>query len=127
MGDVMPEGSRAHGFTYARRSIVGALLSLAVGCAAPSEPEQRALLMDVGSELVDCHGFVAQKCLRVSIGPGGPWILFYEQIEGFSFEPGFEYTLRVERRAIAPLQDGSSFSWRLLEVLRKVPAVGSEA
>jgi hypothetical protein len=109
-----------------RRFANAALLSLALGCSGPAEPEQRVLMMDVGSELVDCHGFIEQQCLRVSIGPGGPWILFYEQIEGFTFEPGFEYTLRVERQAIPPVLDGSSFRWRLLDVLRKVPAAGME-
>lgn len=123
----MPSGRRGHGVGRGWQSVTAALLSLSMGCAAPSDPEQRALVMDVASEMVDCHGFIEQKCLRVSMGPGGPWILFYEQIAGFTFEPGFEYTLRVERRAIPPVPDGSSFSWRLLEVLRKVPAVGGEA
>ena len=123
----MADGKRARGFWNVRRFVAAALLSLAPGCSGPSEPEQRVLVMDVAPELVDCHGFMDQQCLRVSIGPGGPWILFYEQIEGFSFEPGFEYTLRVERQAIPPLLDGSSFRWRLLDVLRKAPVAGAES
>lgn len=123
----MPAGTQVGKPMQRRRSIAVALLSLALGCTGPSGPDQRALTMDVGSELVDCHGFVAQQCLRVSMGPGSPWVLFYDRIEGFDFEPGFEYTLRVERRSVRPLQDGSAFTWRLLEVVRKVPAVGSGA
>ena len=123
----MAEGKRVLGPMQGRLSFTVAVLLLVLGCAGPSEPDQRAVTMDVASELVDCHGFVAQQCLRVSMGPGGPWVLFYDQIEGFDFEPGFEYTLRVERRAVRPLQDASAFTWRLLQVMRKIPAVGGEA
>ena len=122
----MADGRRVLGPMRSRLSFAAALLLLVLGCAGPSEPEQRAVTMDIASELVDCHGFVAQKCMRVSIGPGGPWVLFYDQIEGFTFEPGYEYTLRVERRVVQPLQDSSAFTWRLLQVVRKVPAVGGE-
>ena len=123
----MADGKRVQGSMQGRMSFTLALLLLVLGCAGPSEPDPRAVTMDVASELVDCHGFVAQQCLRVSMGPGGPWMLFYDQIEGFEFEPGYDYTLRVERRGVRPVPDGSAFTWRLLQVMRKVPAVGSEA
>ena len=123
----MADGKRGRGSMQGRLSFTVALLLLVLGCAGPSGPDQRAVTMDVASELVDCHGFVAQKCMRVSIGPGGPWVLFYDQIEGFEFEPGFDYTLRVERRGVSPRPDSSAFTWRLLQVVRKVPAVGGAA
>ena len=123
----MAGGKRGRGSMQSRLSFTVALLLLVLGCAGPSGPDQRAVTMDVASELVDCHGFVAQKCMRVSIGPGGPWVLFYDQIEGFEFEPGFDYTLRVERRRVQPRPDSSAFTWRLLQVGRKVPAVGGVA
>lgn len=122
----MPAWKQPKEFMAPRRSIAAAFLALALGCAGPSEPDQRAIVMAVDSELVDCEGFVAQKCLRVSMGPGAPWTLFYDQIEGFAFEPGFEYILRVERLTLPPVQDGSRFAWRLSKVMRKVPAVGGE-
>lgn len=101
-------------------------LALTLRCGGPSEPDQLALLMDVASEQVDCHGFIDQKCLRVRFDPDAPWVHFYDQIEGFAFESGFEYILRVERRSLPPLPDATRFAWRLLEVVRKVPAAGSE-
>lgn len=41
---------------------------------------------------------------------------------GFSYEPGYRYTLRIARRVIEnPPADGSSAAYRLLEILAKVP------
>ncbi len=122
---LMQAGTRTVDSRGPTRWMAIALLALGLGCAGPSEPVRSDLVMDVASEQVDCHGFIARKCLRVSIGPEGPWVLFYDQIDGFVFEPGYDYTLRVERTKIRPMQDGSAFAWRLLEVMRKTPAVGS--
>ena len=54
--------------------------------------------------------------------PDTAWALFYDSIEGFEFEPGCEYTVRVAiRRVDNPPADGSSLAYRLLAILRKAP------
>ena len=46
--------------------------------------------------------------------------LFYNHIDGFDFEPGFKYTLRVKVEEVASVPaDASSLSYTLLEVISK--------
>ena len=77
----------------------------------------------VGSELVDCVGVAPMECMQVREDPSGEWQLFYDQIEGFTFEPGFTYELRVNVATIAnPPADGSSLKYTLVEVVNKTAA-----
>ena len=51
---------------------------------------------------------------------GENWNLFYSQIEGFSYEPGYEYVLQVRKEKIDnPPADGSSIRYRLVKVVSK--------
>jgi len=54
----------------------------------------------------------------------GNYRYFYDQIEGFEFEPGFNYELVVDEVQIEnPPADASSLKWVLVEEVSKVPAV----
>ena len=60
-------------------------------------------------------------CLQVRERPDAPWHLFYDVIEGFTYEPGYQYALRVAVRVVPnPPADGSSVAYRLLAILTKV-------
>jgi hypothetical protein len=79
----------------------------------------------VAEALVDCQGEGPMKCMRVRTSEDQPWSLHYDRIEGFTYEPGFVYELRVERRDVAkPAADAPSSRYRLLELVsrRKVGA-----
>jgi hypothetical protein len=66
----------------------------------------------VGPELVECVGVAPQQCMQVKEDADGEYGLFYNQIEGFTFEPGFEYELSVNVETIAnPPADGSSLRY----------------
>jgi len=100
-----------------------ATLVLVSACGSLLGPDTRIVTMDVAPERVPCQGFAPQECLRVRQHPDTAWTFFYDEIEGFTFEPGFEYTLRVRVREIEnPQQDGPGLSYRLIALLRKVPA-----
>lgn len=74
----------------------------------------------VDSKLVDCVGVEARKCLRVRETPEQAWELFYDEIHGFTFEPGYVYTLRVSVEAVDnPPADASSLRYELIEVIDK--------
>lgn len=48
------------------------------------------------------------------------WSMFYDDIEGFKYELGYVYTLKVEKSIIEnPHADGSSYGYRLVEVQAK--------
>jgi hypothetical protein len=77
----------------------------------------------VSSELVDCEGVGPQQCMQVRSAPDEPWELFYDQIDGFTFEPGFTYELRVRVTAVDnPPADASSLRYTLVDVVDKTPA-----
>jgi hypothetical protein len=76
--------------------------------------------MDVDAHRVPCHGEGVTRCLRVRTLPDGTWQLFYQDIEGFTFEDGYRWRLDVERRRVPdPPADGSSVAYRLVRVVSK--------
>lgn len=95
-------------------------LALVFGTAAcgsgPTEPE--VLTLFVLTEEVDCVGEAERTCLQVRESPDEAWRLFYDVIEGFEYDPGFVYELRVERHRVEnPPADASGFRYILLEVV----------
>jgi len=82
--------------------------------------EERTIF--VGPILVDCEGEGPQKCMLVKEDPQDEYTLFYDQIEGFDFEEGFEYELLVEEEKVEdPPAGGSSLKWTLVQILNKQP------
>ncbi len=78
----------------------------------------------IESERQDCVGVAPMKCLVVN----GEF--FYNSIEGFDFEPGFEYELTVEKQLAFGTDDpskipadASMYSYELLEELSKTAVV----
>ncbi|MCY4555526.1 MAG: DUF4377 domain-containing protein [Chloroflexi bacterium] len=78
----------------------------------------------VGPARQECYGPFRRMCLIV----GGS--SFYDEIDGFTHEPGYEYRLRIERYDAfpgqkEPPQDAGRYGYRLVEVLSKTRAVGT--
>ena len=77
----------------------------------------------VNSELVDCVGVEPQQCMQVRDSPDKDWELFYDEIRGFTFEPGYRYTLRVRVTPVdEPPADASALRYELVEVVDRTPA-----
>jgi heat shock protein HslJ len=94
--------------------------------AVEGQGEMKTLF--VGPELVDCTGVAPMQCMQVREDPNGEWQLFYNTIEGFTFEPGFTYELRVNVETIAnPPADGSSLKYTLVEIVNQTAATESLA
>ncbi len=106
------------------RSIVRTLLLLAfvlvpAGCRTSDEQ----FILYVAPRTAECTGEGVHQCLLVRRSPKSEWLFFYDEIVGFRYEPGFDWTLRVASRPIAnPPADGSSVEYRLLGVIGKVAA-----
>jgi hypothetical protein len=104
-----------------RLSFLGLVLVLASACTASTAPHEEVLVLEVAATRVPCVGVAPMQCLQVRTSADAPWQPFYDAIEGFAWEPGYRYTLRVARRAVLdPPADGSSVAFRLLEILAKV-------
>ena len=105
-----------------RKAPLLVLFALPLGCGL-IEPDSEVLTLFVGPERVECMGLFPTTCLQVRFNPEGNWEAFYDPIEGFDFEPGFFYELRVRRVSIAdPPADASSYRWILLELINKIIA-----
>ncbi|MCA9989502.1 MAG: META domain-containing protein [Anaerolineales bacterium] len=105
-----------------------ALLAAVVLVACGGNEESTEKTIFVSPTLVDCQGVVPQKCLQVKETPDGEYTLFYDTIEGFNFEEGYEYELVVREEQVEnPPADASSVRWVLVEEVSKTPAAGTTA
>lgn len=105
-----------------------ALLLLALAGCQPvqdtraSADAAREATLYVGPELVDCVGVGPMKCMLVKENPEDEYQFFYSQIEGFTFEPGYTYELRVRIEPVANAPaDASSLKYTLIEMVSKEP------
>lgn len=98
----------------------------AEGIVVSDEAQPEIATLFVGPELVECTGVAPQNCMLVKRAVEEEYTFFYSQIDGFTFEPGYEYELLVEITPIAdPPADGSSLSYRLVEVVSQTPVEGA--
>lgn len=74
----------------------------------------------IASRQGDCVGVAPQKCLLVKMGETEEWTFFYDQIEGFTYEPGYEYVLEIKKDKIDnPPADHSSMKYTLVKEISK--------
>lgn len=74
----------------------------------------------IASQTKDCTGVAPMKCLQVKEKESDSWQNLYSNIEGFTYEPGFEYILKVKTEKIEnPPMDGSSTRYILVEEISK--------
>ena len=87
----------------------------------PNEPEYiETRVVTVGPTLTKCYGVGLRTCMVVDGG------LFYDGIEGFEYETGYNYRLRIGKYdpwgGREPPQDAGRYAYRLLEQLEKTAA-----
>ena len=90
---------------------------------------QETIKMQVKENKVPCTGVAPMECLQVKIGKEKEWTYFYSNIEGFNFEPGYRYKLKVEKtkeEGNIPA-DASAYSYKLKKVVckKKVKSSGT--
>lgn len=90
-------------------------------------PETEIKTLYVGPERVDCVGVAPQKCLLVKEDPNDEYTMFYDRIEGFAYETGYEYEIVVEVTTIEnPPADASKFQYALVEEVSKTPVTEAQ-
>ena len=113
-----------------RRSALLLLPTLVLGgCdggVGPDEPRYLEILeVTVGPTLAKCYGVAVRSCMVVDGG------FFYDGIEGFEYEPGYDYRLRIGKYdpwgGGEPPQDAGLYAYRLVEQLEKSPAPSTPA
>ena len=72
----------------------------------------------IDSKQVDCVGVAPQKCLLIKTDPNAEYEYFYDVIEGFEWQAGHEYELKVKITDIEnPPADASSIRVELVEIV----------
>lgn len=90
-------------------------------CSCNSKKNRNTEKITVASEQADCVGVGTMKCLLVKNNGDEEWEFFYNNIEGFSYEPGFEYKLEIRKEfRDNPAADQSSTRYVLVRVISKV-------
>jgi len=88
--------------------------------------QNNELVLTIYNYKVPGVGEGAQLCYLVKKGSGSKEI-FYDQIEGFDYQWGYNYTIIVERKTNkAPMADASSFNYKLKKILKKEKAPVAE-
>ncbi|CAG9418675.1 DUF4377 domain-containing protein [Providencia alcalifaciens] len=74
----------------------------------------------IDSSLADCVGVAPMKCMKVKEKPTDDWQYFYSSIQGFSYEPGYNYVLEVQQFDVPnPPADAPSIRYELVKVIEK--------
>lgn len=108
------------------------LLNLTLLAAASCQKESSNEIVNnteiwwINSSKVDCTGVGPMSCLQIQKSDdieSGSWELFYDQIEGFEYEPGNLYQVKVEvSKKSEPIPaDASSLKYKLVEIMSKEP------
>lgn len=99
--------------------LVSSLFLLLVGCQTVKSADNTKTFY-VDSTLADCVGVAPMKCMKVKQDPNANWEYFYGVIQGFDYQPGYQYTLKVKQFNVAnPPADGSSIRYELVEIVNK--------
>lgn len=100
-------------------TLISSLLAMALflgSCGKSNDIEK----LTVASIQGDCIGMVPMKCLLVKRTAQADWEFFYSNIDGFVYEPGYEYVLEVKIEEIEhPAADQSSLRYILVKEISK--------
>ena len=100
--------------------ILTALVIFVLGFSAFPITAEETKTVFVGPYLVECVGVGPQQCMQMRDDSSSSWQLFYDNIEGFDFEQGFEYELVVLITDIEnPPADTSSKKYELIQITNK--------
>jgi heat shock protein HslJ len=82
---------------------------------------QKTITMKIKENTVPCEGVAPMNCMQVKEGKAKEWSNFYSTIEGFDYQPGYEYKLKViktKRQGNIPA-DASAYTYRLKKLVNK--------
>jgi len=120
LGQVDSFGRRDGKLVFSLKNNAGEMHFQNGGVAAKPEKPMEEKTIFIGPERIPCEGEGPQECYQVKETPEGEWQLFYDEIAGFQWEPGYIYELRVNVYQVEnPPAGGSSLRYELVEVASK--------
>jgi Domain of unknown function (DUF4377) len=109
-----------------KKIIAFCLISIFILACEGADEAQPQLILKVKENKISCTGYEGQtECYLIQQGnkiDSEEWEYFYEQIEGFVYEPGFVYKLLVVKESIvnAPM-DSPPLKYVLISEISKEP------
>lgn len=103
-------------------------LTFLFALSCQKEPSAEAIdeteIWRINSSKVDCMGVGPMSCLQIQKGDqieSESWELFYNEIEGFTYEPRNIYQIKVEvsKKPEPVPADASSLTFKLVEIMSK--------
>lgn len=96
------------------------ILTIAFIAGLSSYSKAEDIRMVIKEERANCTGMGPQTCYLVKYTTSKDWEFFYGGIVGFTYQPGYRYTLLVSRtkRANVPA-DASAYSYKVKRVLKR--------
>ncbi len=84
------------------------------------KPADNSKTYYVDSSLADCVGVAPIKCMKIKESPSADWQFFYGSIQGFDYEPGYNYELEVKQFDVPnPPADAPSMRYELVKIIEK--------
>ena len=100
-----------------------ALILALTGCSSNSGTDNTEVLF-IKHHLQECVGVGPRTCMLTRPSANGNWNLMYSGIQGFDYEWGFDYEVRVRSRGIEnPPADASSRVYELVSIISKTPVL----
>jgi heat shock protein HslJ len=97
-----------------------AIAALLAACANYEAHQAHERRLTIAPDPVPCADGTPGSCLRVTDAEGDSWITHAEEIEGFTYEPGFAYELLVEEASqVAEMEAAAPPRLKLIQVLSK--------
>lgn len=95
------------------------ILFLSVGAITACKSSQEILY--IAPQKQDCIGLIPMECFLVKKTIDQPeWEYFYENIQGFNFEEGYAYKIKVKVKDLKSVPaDASSKEYILLKLIEK--------
>jgi heat shock protein HslJ len=94
--------------------------ALLAACTAYRAHEAHESRLTIAPDPVPCADGTPGSCVRVTDAEGDTWITHPEEIEGFSYEPGFAYELLVEEPSqVAEIEAATPPRLKLIRVLSR--------
>lgn len=81
---------------------------------------EKTMVITVGPAKQPCTSIVPMECLQVTKGLGNKYQNFYSTIEGFDYQPGYTYRLKVSAENIEnAAADASNVKYTLVRTISK--------
>ncbi|WP_413532589.1 DUF4377 domain-containing protein [Empedobacter brevis] len=106
-----------------KKIILSTILGLGflTSCTSSKVVNENEEVLTIAPETRECSaGAAKMQCMLIKNDDSSDWQLFYNHIDGFNHEPGYEYKIVVSKSKIenAPA-DASTLKYKLIKVVSK--------